>query len=281
MSLAVVENGVPVAGVVYAPVRDEMYDAVLGGGARLNGQPIAAADAAGPARAADPGAGAVHQELQAAGLDYTRGPVLPVARLPAGADRDRQARCHRRPARLAGLGSCRRCRDPGRMRHRLRGRLRGRHAVQQGRCAPRSACRLRPGFAKRRAVRGADQGLWLPRAATRPRTEARRESAEEDEPAKQLLHLVIGGELESIEGITFKDLSKVDLVGRLSQLRRGPGRLEAARRSRRSTTRRCAISWCTCTACSTPKTTSERGRRLPRRPSGSTGPASAASSAAC
>lgn len=33
------------------------------------------------------------------------------------------------------------------------------------------------------------------------------------EPKKQLLHLVIGGELESIEGVTFKDLSKVDLVG--------------------------------------------------------------------
>ena len=33
------------------------------------------------------------------------------------------------------------------------------------------------------------------------------------EPQKQLLHLVIGGELESIEGVTFKDLSKVDLVG--------------------------------------------------------------------
>lgn len=32
-------------------------------------------------------------------------------------------------------------------------------------------------------------------------------------PAKQLLHLVIGGELEDIEGITFKDLSKVELVG--------------------------------------------------------------------
>ncbi len=32
-------------------------------------------------------------------------------------------------------------------------------------------------------------------------------------PEKQLLHLVIGGELESIEGLTFKDLSKVDLVG--------------------------------------------------------------------
>ena len=32
-------------------------------------------------------------------------------------------------------------------------------------------------------------------------------------PNKQLLHLVIGGELEDIKGITFKDLHKVDLVG--------------------------------------------------------------------
>ncbi len=33
------------------------------------------------------------------------------------------------------------------------------------------------------------------------------------EPDKQLLHLVIGGELTSLEGVEFKDLSKVDLVG--------------------------------------------------------------------
>jgi hypothetical protein len=32
-------------------------------------------------------------------------------------------------------------------------------------------------------------------------------------PKKQLLHLVIGGELEDIESSSFKDLSKVDLVG--------------------------------------------------------------------
>lgn len=30
---------------------------------------------------------------------------------------------------------------------------------------------------------------------------------------KQLLHLVIGGELSSLEGVTFKDLSKVEVVG--------------------------------------------------------------------
>jgi hypothetical protein len=32
-------------------------------------------------------------------------------------------------------------------------------------------------------------------------------------PEKQLLHLVIGGELESIEEVTFKDLSKIEIVG--------------------------------------------------------------------
>jgi hypothetical protein len=33
------------------------------------------------------------------------------------------------------------------------------------------------------------------------------------ETPTQLLHLVFGGELENLEGITFKDLSTVDLVG--------------------------------------------------------------------
>jgi hypothetical protein len=34
----------------------------------------------------------------------------------------------------------------------------------------------------------------------------------EHEP-KQLLHLVFGGELKDVEGLTFKDFSKLDLVG--------------------------------------------------------------------
>ena len=32
-------------------------------------------------------------------------------------------------------------------------------------------------------------------------------------PSKQLLHLVIGGELKSINSTEFKDLDKVDIVG--------------------------------------------------------------------
>jgi myo-inositol-1(or 4)-monophosphatase len=38
--IAVVEDGRPRVAVVYAPELDEMYEATLGGGARLNGQPI-------------------------------------------------------------------------------------------------------------------------------------------------------------------------------------------------------------------------------------------------
>ena len=31
--------------------------------------------------------------------------------------------------------------------------------------------------------------------------------------SRQLLHLVFGGELESVEGITFRDVDKLDIVG--------------------------------------------------------------------
>ena len=34
-----------------------------------------------------------------------------------------------------------------------------------------------------------------------------------DQPAKQLLHLVFGGELSSLDDIEFRDLSKIDVVG--------------------------------------------------------------------
>jgi myo-inositol-1(or 4)-monophosphatase len=76
VSLAVVEKGVPVAGVVYAPARDEMYDACRGEGARLNGRTIRRSRRAGAAPVI-PAAGAVHQEMQASGLNYTRGPYYP------------------------------------------------------------------------------------------------------------------------------------------------------------------------------------------------------------
>ena len=77
VSLAVVENGVPVVGVVFAPARNEMYEASLGGGARLNGSPIERHTPPDRHAPLIPAPGAVHQELQAAGLDYSRGPYYP------------------------------------------------------------------------------------------------------------------------------------------------------------------------------------------------------------
>ncbi len=76
VSLAVVENGVSVAGVVYAPARDEMYEACRGGGVRFNGRPLQRHRRAGSSPLI-PAPGAVHQEMQAAGLQYTRGPAYP------------------------------------------------------------------------------------------------------------------------------------------------------------------------------------------------------------
>ena len=35
----------------------------------------------------------------------------------------------------------------------------------------------------------------------------------QDKPDKQLLHLVFGGELSSLDKITFKDVKKLDIVG--------------------------------------------------------------------
>lgn len=46
-SIAVVKEGVPVAGVVYLPALDKLYAAALGQGATLNGQPIRASTVSG------------------------------------------------------------------------------------------------------------------------------------------------------------------------------------------------------------------------------------------
>ncbi|WP_274630717.1 DUF4170 domain-containing protein [Arvimicrobium flavum] len=35
----------------------------------------------------------------------------------------------------------------------------------------------------------------------------------EEDPQKQLLHLVFGGELKSVDGTEFRDLSALDIVG--------------------------------------------------------------------
>jgi myo-inositol-1(or 4)-monophosphatase len=77
VSLAVVEHGSAIAGVIYAPSRDEMYEACVAGGARLNGAPLRPVRPPNRTAPLIPAPGAVHQELQLAGLEYSRGPHYP------------------------------------------------------------------------------------------------------------------------------------------------------------------------------------------------------------
>lgn len=70
---------------------------------------------------------------------------------------------------------------------------------------------------------------------------------------KQLLHLVLGGELTELGGSEFKDLEKIDIVGVFSNYMPAPMSPGSPRRNRLSTMPTCAISSFTCIACSTPK----------------------------
>ncbi len=73
---AVVERGQAVSGVIYAPARDELYDAVLGGGAHLNAKPLTPRPPCGPLPLI-PAPKAVHNELREAGIEFETAPNLP------------------------------------------------------------------------------------------------------------------------------------------------------------------------------------------------------------
>ena len=81
-------------------------------------------------------------------------------------------------------------------------------------------------------------------------------------PGDQLLHLVFGGELESLAGMRFRDLDQLDIVGIY------PNYAEAYRAWKekaqmRWTTRRCAISSSICTGCSNLKQAMARPDLIP------------------
>ncbi len=76
ISLAIVENGEAVAGVIYAPARNEVYYAAKGYGAFINGEKITMGQKDDDALIITAPL-AVHKELELAGLNYIHGPELP------------------------------------------------------------------------------------------------------------------------------------------------------------------------------------------------------------
>ncbi|OKL42480.1 3'(2'),5'-bisphosphate nucleotidase CysQ [Pseudovibrio exalbescens] len=99
LSLAVVENQRPAAGVIYCPVRDEMFTAVIGQGAFLNGERITVGelDTLNGANVAGPKTLLDSQEAKASGLVYApyirslayRFAMVAAGRLDAGMARAR------------------------------------------------------------------------------------------------------------------------------------------------------------------------------------------------
>ena len=77
ISLAVVEAGAPVAGVIYAPAADELFEARRGGGAMRNGKAIGVPASRSDAPAIIPAPASVQRELQAMGVEFDRGRYLP------------------------------------------------------------------------------------------------------------------------------------------------------------------------------------------------------------
>ncbi len=76
ISLAIVKNGEPIAGVIYAPAKDELYEAAKGCGAFLNGQPLKRKKAKENFPII-PAAPAVYRQLEKEGLNFIKAPSYP------------------------------------------------------------------------------------------------------------------------------------------------------------------------------------------------------------
>ncbi|HEX9904211.1 MAG TPA: inositol monophosphatase family protein [Propylenella sp.] len=213
VSVAVVRGGRPTAAALYAPARDELFTAVLGGGAWLRHRrlsvaapaTLAGARIAGPrgwlrTRAiADLGASlAEHVPSLAYRFAAVAAGRLDAAFVSPRAHDWDLAACdllvHEAGGRLTGLDGAAPCYNREFLRH--------------GVLAATSA-ELQPAFLAVVAEAGREVARGLP-----PRRSGIAEMTETSGPRKdQLLHLVFGGELESLEKVRFRDLGKLDIVG--------------------------------------------------------------------
>lgn len=220
IGLAIVENGEAIAGVIYEPEANRLYEAHLGGGAWLNGERIFASSAARvegarliaskgilkprpgrepwpPVTIADPKPGAtlLRMAYVAAG-EWDGAFALGMKSdwdLAAGAILVQEA--GGRASTHAGTPFVFNRQHPAQTSFLVAGKA------------------LHPLLMRRtKLVRLPDPARTAGAAqpVSRPETEA---MAEAPETTKQLLHIVIGGELKDVTGVEFEDLSKLDFVG--------------------------------------------------------------------
>ncbi len=214
VGLALVEDGAAVAGVVYAPVQDELYDAAAGAGARLNGAPIGVSE-----RASETGARLiVAKELPAHPSWPEPWPEMIVCDPKPNATLYRMALVA--AGRWDGAMALWRKSDwdvaAGAVLINEAGGAATTHLGEDlvfNRPAPAQRSLVAAGKGLHPLLIGRTRVVRLPDPNATSRKDAPKPMSDAPQAQKQLLHLVIGGELKDVSDIEFEDLSKVDFVG--------------------------------------------------------------------
>ncbi len=274
--VALLSEGAPVLGLVHAPAHAATYQATAASGAELNGAPIQATTLSGLAGARVAGPKPMLDALA------RHAPILPQPKVPSLALRIARIAEGRLDAgssrRIRAIGIWRRrissCGRPAGSCARWREARRATTAIFRcmACCMPRAmrlsrrwARRSAPGAIRPRACSGSASAataatLFSPRQPGRIGLLRRiiqfpsMDHAMSERPenhAPQLLHLVFGGELTDLESVTFRDLSKLDIVGIFPNYATAQAAWKAKAQAR-SIRRRRAILSSICIACWTP-----------------------------
>lgn len=227
IGLAVIEEGLTIAGVIYNPVTDELFEATHGGGAFRNGAAIgvSARDTLQDCRmiASEyiiyrPGWATPWPEMEFA--DPKPNATLYRMALVASGEWDATLALWRKSDwDLA----------PGEILLREAGGLATTHdgeafLFNRERPVQKSLLAAGPGLhgllRERLAVvslpdphENIEEPSRVTVAKPAPAPKAKEKMTSESKPTKQLLHIVFGGELKNVSDIEFEDLSKVDFIG--------------------------------------------------------------------
>ena len=219
IGLSVIERGQSVCGLVYAPVLDELYSAHAGGGAHLNGDPIHVGHCAEEA-----GCRMIASESMLTHPAWkVPWPEMNIADPKPNATLLRMCwvACGAWDATLALWRKSDWDLAPASIIVEEAGGVATTHLGEPflfNRGEPAQRSLLASGKALHSLLTARVAGVRLPDPNWTVRPYERTPSAErktmaEQTETRQLLHLVIGGELKNVSDVEFEDLSKIDFVG--------------------------------------------------------------------
>ncbi len=220
VAMAVVEAGEVIAGVIYAPDFDHLYEARRGGGAYLNGDPIFVSS-----QASEAGCRMIATESMIRHESWPeRWPEMTLADPKPNATLLRMALVASGAwdATLALFRKSDWDLAPGTILVREAGGVASTHLGEPygfNRRVPAQRSLIAAGKRLHPLLMRRTSHVVLPDPngqVTQPETMTKPESADMGQTptsTKQLLHIVIGGELKDVTEVEFEDLSKIDFVG--------------------------------------------------------------------